>query len=206
VQGATLCALFAPGMSVPVGVSDPTAARAEEVQFSAGEGPCWLAYASGEVVVADLTDPVRAADLDRAWPAYTPALRRQTGYRALVCLPLTLASGLQLAFSTYAASLHRDRWWQAAPVVAGALREVLDAASPPKEQAGTVWLDSSATLRRGAVWVAESLLMDEEPSLDAGRALGALRTFAVVRGVTVDAAAAALVRGDVSAGEVLGRS
>ena len=201
-RGATLCAQFAPGMSVPVGVSDPTSARVEELQFSAGDGPCWEAHATGKVVVADL----RLEDSLRRWPAYTLSVRRESDYGAVVALPLTLASGLGLVFTVYDSSLSSAMWWLSAVEVTGALREVLDTASAPVARGGSVWLDSSSTLRRGAVWVAESVLVEADPSLDPARALEALRTFGAVEGLTVDAAAAALVQGRLSTSQVLGRA
>lgn len=201
-RGATLCAQFAVGMSVPVGVSDPVAARAEELQFSAGEGPCWEAYEDGRVVVADLRDTAGAA---RRWPVYALSLRREVDYDAVVAVPVRLASGLDVVLTVYGPALEADRWWSAAAVVADALREVLDAASPPMTGGGPVWLDSSSTLRRGTVWVAEAVLVDHDPSLTPARALVALRTYSTFEGTTVDAVAAALVQGRVSARQVLGR-
>lgn len=201
-QGATLCAQFAQGMSVPVGVSDPRAARAEELQFSAGEGPCWEATASDRVVVADLRDAHTAS---RRWPSYALAMRHEVGYEAVVAVPLQLSSGLDLVLAVYGPTLDGDPWWSSADVVVSALREVLDVASPPMTSGGPVWLDSSSTLRRGLVWVAEAVLVDHDPSLTSSRALAALRTYGAFEGLTVDAAAAALVQGRVSARQVLGR-
>jgi len=201
-QGATLCAQFTQGMSVPVGVSDPRAARAEELQFSAGEGPCWEATASNRVVVADLRD----ADAgQRRWPSYAIALRREVGYEAVVAVPLQLTSGLDLVLAVYGPALEADPWWWSADLVVTALCEVLDTASPPMTSGGPVWLDSSSTLRRGLVWVAEAVLVDHDPSLTPSRALAALRTYGAFEGLTVDAAAAALVQGRLTAEQVLGR-
>jgi len=202
-RGATLCAQFTAGMSVPVGVSDPVAARAEELQFSAGEGPCWEAHEEGRVVVADLRDGAGTA---RRWPVYALSLRREVDYEAVVAVPVRLASGLDVVLSVYGPALEVDGWWSAAVAVADALREVLDAASPAMADGGPVWLDSSSTLRRGRVWVAEAVLVDHDPSLTPALALEALRTYGTFEGLTVDAVAAALVQGRLGAPQVLGRS
>ncbi|TXR56096.1 hypothetical protein [Quadrisphaera setariae] len=202
VQGASVSALFAPGMSVPVGVSDPLAARAEQLQFTAGEGPCWEAYLTGTTVVADLAD---AAASQRRWPAYARALRHETGYQLVVALPVTLASGLVVALSTYEADRSGGAWWLDAVRVGSALGEVLDEASPPASEGGAVWLDSSTTARRSTVWTAEAVLIDNAPFLDHDRALDALRTYSLSEGTTVDDTAAALVEGRLTTREVLGR-
>lgn len=201
-QGASVSALFAPGMSVPVGVSDPLAARAEQLQFTAGEGPCWDAYRTGTTVVADLAD---AATSRRRWPAYARALRHETGYRLVVALPVTLASGLVVTLNTYERDQSRGAWWLDAARVGSTLGEVLDAASPPPSEGGAVWLDSSTTARRSTVWTAEAVLIDNAPFLDHDRALDALRTYSLIEGTTVDDAAAALVEGRLTTREVLGR-
>ncbi|WP_180357654.1 GAF domain-containing protein [Streptomyces sp. NP160] len=201
-EGATISALFAPGMSVPVGVSDQVAARAEQLQFTAGEGPCWEAYRTGVAVVADLSDVPTSR---RRWPAYARALQHETGYALVVAVPVRLASGLLVALNTYEASPAGPPWWLDASRVGAALGEVLDEASPPPSAGGAVWLDSSTTARRSTVWTAEAVLIDNAPFLDHDSALDALRTYSLIEGTTVDDAAAALLAGRLTTREVLGR-
>lgn len=200
--GASVSALVAPGMSVPVGVSDRLASRAEQLQFTAGEGPCWEAFRTGTVVVADLSDTPTSR---RRWPAYARALQHETDYQVVVAVPARLGSGLRVCLSTYEARRPGARWWLDAGRVGTALGQVLDAASPPPSAGGAVWLDSSTTLRRSTVWTAESVLIDNAPFLDHDRALDALRTYSLIEGTTVDDAAAAVVEGRLTTREVLGR-
>jgi hypothetical protein len=200
-RGASISALVAPGMSVPVGVSDAVAARAEQLQFTAGEGPCWEAYRTGVVVAADLTDVPTSR---RRWPAYTRAVQHDTGYQLVVAVPVRLGSGLLVALNTYEDVRPGATWWTEASRVRTALREVLDAASPPPSAGGAVWLDSSSTARRSTVWTAEAVLIDNAPFLDHDRALDALRTYSLIEGTTVDDAAAALLEGRLTTREVLG--
>jgi len=87
IDGASLAALYDPTMSVPVGASDPAAAAAEQVQFTAGEGPCVFAQHTRALsVIADvgsLDDEGR-----RRWPTYAVLLMRATPFRSVIAVPV----------------------------------------------------------------------------------------------------------------------
>lgn len=73
--------------SETVEASDAIIKRIDELQFDLGEGPCWDAVAVGEPVLEpDLARP------DRAWPAFTDALRSEHEIGALFAFPLSVGS------------------------------------------------------------------------------------------------------------------
>jgi hypothetical protein len=82
VDGAGISLAGKNGERVPLGANDEHAARAERLQFTAGEGPCATAQQAREPVFALLDD------LRRRWLAFADLLVRETPYRAVVALPL----------------------------------------------------------------------------------------------------------------------
>lgn len=66
---------------VPLGASDDTAALAERLQFTVGEGPCLAAHTDQRAVVAT------AEVMSRCWPAFHLELTGRTPYRAIVSIP-----------------------------------------------------------------------------------------------------------------------
>lgn len=83
VQGAGITlAQDEPVGRLPVGASDPTAALAERLQFTAGDGPCLTSSRLGQPVFSD------EEDAGKRWPAFVDALVTRTPYRAVASLPL----------------------------------------------------------------------------------------------------------------------
>lgn len=85
-SGVGLSVIAAPGADSMIAASDPRSARAEELQFTAGEGPCMDAIASGRPV---LNDDLRSA-MSR-WPAYAPSAYDR-GVRAVFAFPLQVST------------------------------------------------------------------------------------------------------------------
>lgn len=216
MDAGTVCVLFAPQMSVPVGASDPAAERAEQLQFTTGEGPCWVAYATGVGMLVDDLDDLDdlggdddsdgdrsragggAAVAARQWPAYSAAMRG-TPFRGVASVPLHLALGVPTVLNLY------SRAPLPGPARDGdALGAVARSVTASLDAGGREWLESTSTRRRAQVWVAEWLLVQHAPHLDAQTALAGLRTYCAVEGGTVDEVSDALVRGELSPQRVLG--
>lgn len=79
-----------------VAASDARSRVLEELQFTAGEGPCIDAYTTGR--------PVLVPDLDdhgtRRWPGYAPAAREH-GVRAVFAFPLQVGAARAGALDIY---------------------------------------------------------------------------------------------------------
>lgn len=204
LDAGALCVLQAPQVSVPVGISGDLALVAEQVQFTAGEGPCWTAYGSGTpVLVDDLSAPGSPARV--RWPVYVAELVRVTPWRGLLALPVRVRLGVPVVLVAYseaplaALGPPLQEW----PAVVTALAEVLEAVTAAAAER-PLWLDSSSAWRRGRVWMAEGLLVRSTPGLEPSPALAAMRTYCAVEGGTVDEVAEQLLSGTLTAGQVLG--
>jgi hypothetical protein len=175
---------------LPLGASDETAAIAERLQFTLGEGPCLETAGSGRVLFAEM------ADIERRWPAMADELVRATPYRAIVCLPLDLdplgAGALDVYFDDSSAirSLSLADAVEAAAESSRALRRALaDAAASEGKPS---WLGMHATGSRGNVWLAVGIMMAETPAHPRD-VLATLRAYSYARAQTLDDTAAALV-------------
>jgi hypothetical protein len=82
VDGAGLSFFFSAERRLPLGASDPDAATAERLQFTAGEGPCITAHGTQDCVLAD------ARELQQRWPGYADALFARTPIRGVISVPL----------------------------------------------------------------------------------------------------------------------
>jgi hypothetical protein len=71
VDGAAISLMTGPSLRLPLGASDEESATAERLQFTAGEGPCFTAYAQGRPVV------VTEARMAGCWPRAAAAERLQ---------------------------------------------------------------------------------------------------------------------------------
>ena len=92
-----------------VAASDPRAARCDEVEYAADDGPCLTAIDVGHVVhVPDVADEAR-------WPQWRAAAQAN-GYGSAAALPREVRPGVHIALNLYATSPHA--WDDAALVVA----------------------------------------------------------------------------------------
>ncbi|WP_232807228.1 GAF domain-containing protein [Geodermatophilus chilensis] len=195
VDGAGLSVGAAGERRVPLGASSETAALAERLQFTAGDGPCEAAQRHREPVFA------ASADLQRRWPAFARLLARHTPYRAVVALPIgeTLAGpgAMDLFFTDETAVPDLDVFEAMAvgDLVSAALG---DAAvwAPWSPEGGPAWLHGPAARARGQVWTALGRVALAR-ELSAPAALDVLRSAAGAAGRTVDDLA-----GDVLAGRL----
>jgi hypothetical protein len=180
---------------VPLGASSGTAALAERLQFTAGDGPCEAAQRHKEPVFAASTD------LDRRWPDFARLLAEHTPYRAVVALPIgeTLAGSgaLDLFFSDEATVADLDVF-EAMSVgdLAGAALSDAAVWAPWSPRGGPAWLHGPAAQQRGLVWTAIGrVAMARHVATPA--ALELLRATARATGRTVDDLA-----GDIASGRL----
>ena len=99
VTGAAVSVMTAAGHRGVVSATDEIAESLEDVQFTVGEGPGVVAFATGRaVLVADLEAPDR--DGARSWPAFRETANR-LGVRAVSAFPLHLGAASLGTLSTY---------------------------------------------------------------------------------------------------------
>ena len=176
---------------VPLGASDDTAALAERLQFTVGEGPCLAAHAGLQAVVAP------AEVMARCWPAFHQELTRRTPYRAIVSIPIAdYRLGGEVAIDLYYPDHElrldgkncRDITAATAAIVAllAAGSGLADPLLP-----GPVWLNNQPVHARTAVWIAVGLV-GVTLQLDSRDALSVLRGYAYSHDTTIDDIARAL--------------
>ena len=182
---------------VPLGASDDTAALAERLQFTVGEGPCLSAHVSMRTVLA--TAEVMAS----RWPAFHRELVGHTPYRAIVSIPFSdPALGGEVAMDPYydkpqlaLTARHRTDIVNA---TAGVMAELaagsgLDDPLIP----GPVWLDSEPVHTRTMVWTAMGMV-GVALQLHSPDALAVLRGHAYSHNITIDDIARGLITGELS--------
>ena len=190
VDGASLSAYFTADRRLPLGASDPTAATAERLQFTVGEGPCLSAHASGLPVLAD------EHELMTRWPGYFDVLVQQTPVRGVISLPLH--GGLEdvgaLDLYLYAPGDVRTLGLFDSLSVTAALSETFAAAmvAQPRTEDGPAWLDAPAAGRRARVWQAIGVV-NVGLGLPSPDALALLRGHAYAHDQVLDDVAAAVL-------------
>ena len=193
VDGAGL-SVAAPGQHrVPLGASSATAALAERLQFTVGDGPCEAAQRHQEPVFAASTD------LRRRWPAFARLLAEHTPYRAVVALPIgeTLAGpgalGLLFTDETTVPDLDVFEAMAVGDLACAALGDAAVWAQWSPD-GGPAWLHGPPARRRRLVWTAISrVAMARDASAPA--ALDLLRSAAQATARTVDDLAGDLLAG-----------
>lgn len=180
------------GHRVPLGASDDTAALAERLQFTTGQGPCLTAHDQDRAVLA--TGVVMA---DR-WPVFSNELLARTPYRSILSFPIDGHGwGGDAALDLYFRQPH--------PVLQEAalddLQEVTDligdllvtGAEVPGPGTEPAWLDNDAVTARSQVWIAVGMI-NVALRLNTLDALATLRGYAYSHGSTIDHIAQDLTR------------
>lgn len=187
VDGAGISVMAEAGLRVPLGASDSSAATAERLQFTIGEGPCLHAHATGHTVVA-------AADtFARRWSMLYEEMTLQTPYHAVISVPLRQQSiglgalDLHLRDSDTIGVINFNDAYQVADEVTAALTSPQPTAGDgsPYHTVDPPWLDSPAAQRRQRVWLAIGMI-SVHLDLAAPDALAALRGVAYTRGQDID--------------------
>ncbi|MEW1960408.1 GAF and ANTAR domain-containing protein [Kineococcus sp. NPDC059986] len=202
---------------VPLGASTSEAVAAEQLQFTLGEGPCFIAYDTGELVIVD------EAALRRRWPALHDLLRQHSPYRSIVALPLGHGAHLNGALDLYSTRPHPDTGldlcsaqtvaalahhaltylWSATDLDLGSAVEVepaqmaspTDGARPSLDPVHPrAWLNSAAVRARQEIWIAVGIC-NAVLHLDTSDAFALLRAHAYTQEKTLEETAADVVTG-----------
>jgi hypothetical protein len=177
VDDAGLSLLDRGDRRVPLGASSAEAAAAERLQFTAGQGPCATAQATGQPVFAT------ERDLRLRWPEFSELLFEKTTYRAIVGLPLQRALAGIGAVDLYferpdrISDLEVFEALSVGELITSSLSEAAvfsewDSADGPE------WLRAPAAQRRAKVWEALGKL-SLELELAAPDALDLMRRYAL---------------------------
>lgn len=185
VDGASI-SIANEGFRLPLGASDARSARAEQLQFTAGEGPCLTAIEYEMVITA--AEP----RLQTRWPTLAEMWRTQTSFRSAVAHPLAqqgrVTTALNLFFLDPNGSLLLDiEQLAAVAAAAGARLSVALGPNPSSVPA------SGGAADRQQIWVAVGIAMSAW-RLDGPDALDRLRAYAYGRGSTLDELAAELIK------------
>ncbi|MFD0481461.1 GAF domain-containing protein [Kineococcus sp. GCM10028916] len=214
---------FGKEQRVPLGASAAEAVAAERWQFTLGEGPCFTAYDTDQLVIAD------EATLRRRWPALHDLLREHSPFRSIVVLPLGHGARLSGALDLYSTRPHPDAGLdlQSAQTVAALAHHALtylwsasdldpgsalDLGSAVEVEPGQVasstarasrfvdpvhpraWLNSATVRARQEVWIAVGIC-NVVLHLDTSDAFALLRAHAYTQDKTLEEAAADVVSG-----------
>jgi hypothetical protein len=165
----------------PLGMSDPTAAHVEELQFTFGEGPAFDAHDGGRAVL----EPNLDAPLDGRWSAFASAAV-DAGYLAAFAFPLRIGAARFGALDLYRdqrGDLDRDQLTDAismSEIVTRAVIAVQANADPGDLAAELDGSDLRAQVHQAAGMVARQL---DVPVADA---LVRLRAHAYARGQSIN--------------------
>ncbi|MGY1832938.1 hypothetical protein ACI8AA_21200 [Geodermatophilus sp. SYSU D01180] len=191
VDGAALSIHEGAGLRTPIGASDRTTSRAEQLQFTAGDGPCLRAHDTGSAIVFDIED------IHRNWPELHEALLGETPYRAVFSVPLAPPLGPTVIVDLYARELGtltgvpRD---DVEAVVVCLTEELVRASGGVADEGGHRWWDSPDARRRSRVWQATGVAT-VALGLDVVDTLAVLRAYAFATGRVVDDVADDIVEG-----------
>ncbi|MGY1815010.1 ANTAR domain-containing protein [Blastococcus sp. SYSU D00820] len=195
VDGAALSIHEGSGLRTPIGASDATAAHAERLQFTAGDGPCLRAHDTGTAIAFDLDD------IARNWPELHAAMHGETPFRAVFSLPLAPPLGPTVVLDLYGrapdrlSGLDRDD----VDAVVDCLTEELVRISA--EDGLARWWETPDAVSRARVWQATGML-SVVLGTDVVDALAVLRAHAFAAGRVADDVAADLVAGRLDPAEL----
>ncbi|NAZ75584.1 hypothetical protein GTQ99_09145 [Kineococcus sp. T13] len=199
-DAAGLSLMGGPGARVPLGASDDDAAEAERLQFTHGDGPCFLALREGRPVV------VTEEKWRERWPVLAREHFARTPFRGGLSLALRLGDariGVLDLYSRASSALDGASIIDGqaiAAVVTSVLHRTLGTPSPERghevdeDLEEPVWMTSPGARRRRQVWVAigmAHLALD----LPGEEVLAVLRAHAYASDRTLDELADDVVQG-----------
>lgn len=200
VDGASLSVLSV--IRASLGASNDSAAAAERLQSTLGDGPCLSAYHQAEALVAD---EERAR---RRWPVFFAELAEHTSFRSVASIPLTTGVRRFGAMDLYWDTPHipdQDTTMDAAHTLAPLITTLLTASpAEPNPRRGVptqAWIEAPSVRARMQVWVAIGMLRSAQ-TLNSADALSLLRGAAYSRGTSIDDLAVQLIDRDISVREI----
>jgi hypothetical protein len=202
VDGAGLSVHDAAGHSTPLGANDEAAGTAERLQFTAGSGPCMFSAESGEPVFAT-QDQLRTR-----WPAFHDLLVTHTPFRSVLALALPgelRGHGALDLYLPHPVGLVTFDIGEALCVAELISSQLSHAASWAEwtESDGPPWTNTEPARQRSRVWMATGMV-SLALKLQVTDALAVLRSHAYAADRTVDALAADIVSGRLTAGDLGG--
>jgi GAF domain-containing protein/ANTAR domain-containing protein len=179
---------------VPIGSTDEDATRAEQLQFTVGEGPCLDTLHTRNPVQAD------RETMRRRWPVFYDQLVTGTPFRSIIAVPLTVSVGVVGALDLYFHDPHGAHRLDIidAVVVANQISSLLrcdstDDPKPPGREPSASMYGPTAQ-QRMRVWVASGVLMAHS-KITGPDAMTLLRAYAYAEGKPIDDVADALIAG-----------
>ena len=198
VDGASL-SLMSERVRMPLGADGPASERAEQLQFTLGEGPCMEAYRTGR------TGHFSADDIARRWPVYSRRLVGDTPYRSCATAPLDLGDGLTGALDLYLRSpegLPASAMTDVEVVAAEVTHTLLADTGQLDADRGPSWLHSESVRARANLWVAIGLFLPAT-RLSAAEVTALIRAYAFRHDETIDEVTQALARRELDPRTVL---
>ncbi len=186
VDGGGVSVLTTRGFAGTIWVSDTTAARVEELQFSLGEGPCFEAVSTRRpVLVPDLSS---TSGEGRRWPGFRSEAA-SSGIGAIFGLPLNAGTLTLGAFDLYRC--------EPGPLTRDEVRRIRRAADDASNALLELHADHSSTEPPGATyhWVVHQAagMITQQLRVPIGDAMLHLRAAAYSEGIPIDEFAVAIV-------------
>ena len=187
---------------VPLGASDEDAAAAERLQFTAGDGPCFRAFAQGRPVA------VGEESWRTTWPLLAETHFQRTPFRAGLSVPLRVGATRIGVLDLYRRAPQPPTGDEiiegqvlAAAVTADLLGLRGDTGPRDVGDAVALWSEGPAARRRRQVWIAVGMTTAALP-LPAADALSLLRARAYAEDRALDDLADDVVSGRLDAGDL----
>jgi hypothetical protein len=189
---------------LPLGASDATAASAEQLQSTLGEGPCLDASRTNRPSVADW------ATMAQRWPTFHTELLAQTPFRSIISLPLRGPDHCRFGaidlYSTHPTATPRAALAELVEHLAAPISSLLlHAPAGPVDDRISIplWLFSEPAASRMRVWTAIGVVQASS-ALDAPTILAVLRGYAYSHATTLDDVAQMITTKQLAPDRVIG--
>jgi hypothetical protein len=171
-------------LRIPLGASDETAARAERLQTTLGEGPCLAVTAARTPHVYD------QETMASSWPVFHQELLAQTPYRSIASFPLSTRRrnrcGALDLYSTDPGGHAFRSLVELSTAIVGPIAVILfDTPGSASRIHIETWLGNESAARRLNVWVAVGMMI-EHTHLSSANALDLLRAYSYGHDTTLD--------------------
>ncbi len=181
---------------VPLGSTDEVVTRAEQLQFTVGEGPCLDTLRTRNPVQVD------SEAMQQRWPLFYDQLTADTPFRSIIAVPIDVSAGVAGALDLYFRDPKAAGRFDIidSVVVAtqiGSLLRFASSAADESEPAGPripAWMYGPSADQRLRVWIASGLVM-AHAKIDGPDALTLLRAFAYAEALSINDLADQIIEG-----------